>query len=228
LNTLGDVKVKARELVGDLTGSWLTDGEVTTVANQVYEQQIQWLTGTCSPYITKLVVVPNVTAGTTNLSEFSRKTAQNPMAGLVEPRLLKAKQAGTTDNYYREMNEYDVLPDVPPGWPVGRYGGWEWRSTEVWLVPFPNAMDIQIRGDFLPPPLVKDTDILVVHPNMAHATAYAVAAVFGAQAGNTQWETSYGAAAETALGAIAAQLVRQQQKLTFRVGRLNGRGRGRR
>lgn len=222
------MKAQARELVGDPQGQWLTDSDIATLANIVYQQQIQRLAGTCSPYIAKLVVVPNLPSGTTSLTAYQQGAGTPPLVGLMKPRLIQSKIAGTTDNYYREMREFDVLPDVVPGSPNLQGGGWEWRSFVIWIVPFPQAMDLRVRGDFLPPSLSKDTDVLVVHPNMAHATAYGLAALAGAQVGNTQWEESYGAQAENTLDAIAAQLIRQQQRLTFRVGKLNGPGRGRR
>lgn len=221
-NTYLSVKQKVRSLLGDQYADWLTDQELQEPTNQVYEQQISYLAGTCSPFDSKVVTVPNVPVGATTLQPY-QQTGQL-LAGLYKPRRVEWKQPGTPNNYFIELMECDILPDVIAGnVPYGISGAWEWRSYVIYLTPASQAMDVRVRGDFQPPPLVKDTDILIVHPLMAHSTAYGVASLLAAQRGNSAWETSYGAQATSTLDEIAAQLVRQQQKLTFRVGSPNGR-----
>lgn len=223
-NTLKDVKAKVRQLCSDFDGAWLDDETLVPLINQIYEQQVSYLAGTCSPYITKLAVVPNVQPGTTSLANQQQNGPVQQLQGLIKPRYLDSKLAGTPDVNYCRMKEFDVLPNVGAGYPVVK-GGWEWRSFILWLLPLPNAVDIRVRGDFMPPPLIKDTDFLVVHPNMAHATAYGTAALAAATVGNQGWITNYGAQATLTLDDISAQLVRQQGAVTFRLGRMNsGRG----
>lgn len=212
-------------MVGDPDGQWLNNDTLIPLINQVYESDTSYLAGSCSPYDVKLAVVPNVQPGTTSL--IPQQQGQNqPLNGLIKPRLILAKLAGTPDVNYRQMVEYDVLPNIPAGWPVWQ-GGWEWRAFRIWLTPFPQAMDLQVRGDFMPPPLRQDADIFVTHPNMAQCTAYGAAALAAVTVGNQGWQTAYTALHSETLDDISAQLVRQQSALTFRVGRMNRGGKGR-
>jgi hypothetical protein len=180
--------------------------------------------GTCSPFITLLKVCPNLPEGTTWLQE-QQKPGQ-PLFGLMNPLQLEFKPAGTLENNYTFAGRREILPNVTPfGAPQIRGMEWEWRSYIVYTTPLPYPADLRIRGEFTPPPLVNDADMIVVHPMMAVALAFGTAALIGSERGNTTYKTDYTTQAQNVLDDIEAELVRQNQGTTQRLGKMS-RGRG--
>ena len=49
---------------------------------------------------------------------------------------------------------------------------WEWRSYFIYVTSLPYISDVRVRGEFQPPPLKLDTDMIVVHPMMGAALAF--------------------------------------------------------
>jgi hypothetical protein len=231
MNTVLDVKQRIKALVGDPDGDFCTDAYLLPLINLAYEDSINALEGTCSPFITQLQPCPNLPLGTTSL--VAQQKAGQPLDGLVNPLSIEIKQAGQPDTSYCFLKRVDILPNssnIGLNQPANIYWQslcWEWRSYVIYLTTLPYPADIRVRGEFRPPALVKDTDPIVVHPMMAAALAYAAAALVGAERGNAGYVTKYGDAATARFDDISAELVRQQQGTTSRVGRMsNGRGRG--
>jgi len=228
MGTAGDVRKRVGALLGDPDFDWLTQQYFYPMLQQVYEQQISYLTGTSNPFDQKRVFVGNLDAGTTDLTPYF-KTPDKPLYGLYFPRLIWWKQAGLPENYYRQMQVYNSLPDL---WPSANgpasyntQAGYEWRGNFIFITPFAFNIDLRVLGDFLPSPLTKDADVIGVHPMMVHPLAYGTAALIAAERGNQDWVQAYSSQAMASLDEVAAQLVRQQQKNNFRVGRIVG-GRG--
>jgi hypothetical protein len=209
MQTVGDVKKKVASLVGDPDLDWLTDDYFLGFANIAYEGAINSLALTCSPYIEKVVTVPgiNVGADENNLGPNAQQAAQLPLKYLKKPRFLQWKQTGAPSSRYREVKEFSILPNG--------------RSQVA-----PLTVDIEVRGDFMPPPLTQDTDIVQVHPNMGPCLALMIGALIGMERPNQGWVEAYGTEGKDQLGKIEADLSRQQQHLTFRLGSPNHQNRG--
>jgi hypothetical protein len=131
-----------------------------------------------------------------------------PLDGLMKPRVVDFKPSGTPNNRFRPVEECSILPDTPS------------QVTE-------GLFDFRVRGDFLPKPLLKDDDIIEVHPNGSTALAFSIASLIGAERPNDGWFTKYGTLAQNGWDEIGADLSRQQQHLTFRIGSPNRTDRGR-
>lgn len=223
MNQLSDVKARARALVGDPDGDFCTDAYLTPLINQALDESVNYLEGSCSPFIESVIEAVNMPAGTTNFADVQK--VGNKWAGLMNPLYLEAKQAGMPPTQYMQILRADKLPDVDPAQGVAPYARayWEWRSWIIFITPLNYAADFRIRGEFRPSPLLKDSDIIPIHPLFAGALAYQTAALIGMERGNQGYVQSYGPRAESTLDDIAAELVRQQQGTSSRLGRMNGR-----
>lgn len=205
-----NVMGKVAGLVGDAYYDWLTEEYFSPLCNQAYDQAISYLEGSCSPYIERVVMIPAVSIGVdeSNLVPFAVGQGPQqtyPLDGLMKPRTVDFKPAGTPNSAYKPVQEYSILPD---------------SANQV----TPGTFDIRVRGDFRPKALLKDDDIVEVHPNAAHALAYSIGALIGMERPNSGWVQNYGAQAQNAWDEIAADLTRQQQHLTFRLGSPNRGG----
>jgi hypothetical protein len=214
MQTRGDVYGYVASLAGDPNRDWLEPEYFGPMCQVAYDTAIQYLEGTCSPYIERVVTVPAVPVGVdeSDLVPYSTSTgtAQKvyPLSGLMKPRFIDFKPAGTPNNQYKPATELSVLPDTPPQVRAGSF-------------------DIRIRGDFKPRPLLDDDTIVELHPNAGHALAYSVMALIGAERPNQGWVDRFGSLAQNAWDEIAADLIRQQQHLTFRLGSPNRMSQGR-
>lgn len=224
MNDLKEVKARARALVGDPDGDFATDAYLLPLVNQALEMFVHSLMGTCSPFITLLKVVPALPAGTTWLAE--QQKPDQPLFGLMNPLYIEFKQTGQPETSYCGATRREILPNVSPyGSQQVRGLDWEWRSYLLYLTSLPYISDIRVRGEFRPPPLIKDTDMIVVHPMMGAALAFGTAALIGSERGNTTYKTDYTTAAQNLLDDIESELVRQNQGTTSRLGKMS-RGRG--
>ena len=229
MDTVLDVKAQVKSLVGDPDGDFCTDAYLMPLMNTAYKQALNYLEGTCSPFITQLQVATNIPFGTSALTE--QQKPDNPFYGLVNPLDIEVKQTGLPELNYVMGKRYDILPNstnFAPGQPMMNFWGsfgWEWRSYVLYITPLAFAADIRVRGEFRPPALVKDTDLIQLHPLMSVALGYATAALVGSERGNAGYVTNYGQQSEETLDDVAAMLVRQQQGTSSRVGRMSRGGR---
>ena len=224
------MKARVRALIGDPDGDFCTDAYVVPLINQAYDEAINELAGTCSPFMTRLLVAPNLPAGIADLAE--QQEPGGPLDGLMTPLKIEYKQAGLPESSYRFAEEAGILPNVSPiGGGLACRPFWEWRSWIVYLTPLNYAADFRVRGEYRPPALIKDKDYIAVHPLMVVALAYATGVLIGMERGNKGYVADYTPKAEKTLNDISAELVRKQQSTSSRVGRMGdnrnrGRGRG--
>ena len=229
MSTLKDVKSACRAILGDSRATWTTDGYLIPIINQCYREEITYLSSTCSPYITKDALVPNLDIGTTDLTPFGA-TPDGPLYNLFNPLILSWKMAGAAEGLYQTARRYQTLPDVSLNPPAAQpYSGlaWEYRSNQLFLTPMQINIDLRVRGEFIPPPLLNEDDVVAVHPLLGIALAnHAAAASFRERANPGQMQL-YQAAGDRVMDDICNQLVRSQQGCRVRVGRMNsGRRRG--
>lgn len=232
--TLLDVKKRARSLIGDPDGDFCTDSYILPLINQAYDDSLNYLLQTCSPFVTQLVVCPDVAEGTSTLQPLQAGSGYGnppggpgPLYALVNPLKIEFKQAGFPEASYRFAERYDILPNLAPdNAPPTRGLAWEWRSYILYLTPLPFPADLRVRGEFRPSELIKDTDPINLHPLMCAALSYATGALIGVERANQNYIQNYGPRAIAALDDIAAELVRTTQSTTSRVGRMNRGARG--
>lgn len=209
MQTAGDVKKKVAALIGDPDLDWLVDSYFYPLANIAYQGAVNDLELQCSPFIEKVVTVPGITVGVdeSNFGPSAQTANQNPLQYLTKPRFIQWKQAGAPPSRYRDVREFSILP-----------------NSNAQIAPL--KVDIQVRGDFLPPPLTTDADVVLVHPNMAQCLALLTAALIGMERPNAAWVEQYGSEGKTALQVIGSLLSRQQQGNSFRLGSPNHQNRG--
>lgn len=212
MQTAGDVLGQVTSLTGDMDHEYLEPDYFYPKLNTAYQNAINYLKGSCSPYIEKVIIIPGVPVGVdpSDLVPYNTATggatALYPLDGLMEPRYVDYKLPGTHANQFRPAKEFRIMPDSVQQVTAQTY-------------------DIRVRGDFLPSPLVNESSRIELYPNCAHALAYSVMVLIGAEKPNEAWTEQFLPLAQSAWDLILADLVRQQQRLSFRLGAPNRQGR---
>ena len=226
MNTFGDVKTELRGLVGDPNGTWANDGFISTPINTAYRLQVIALKNATGQNLEGVVLLPDVSAGTTSLYAF--QAVGEPLCGLYTVLEIWSKPAGMPPNYYRQAGERRYPAHVaPPMQPQGLPGtvlSYCWLGNQLLITPPSEPVDIEVIGRFNPGPLVKDTDVLYASPDMQSVTALKAASIVGVAQSNPALLMEYKEQAEIGLQNIAAELIRQKQGMGMRVGRMDARG----
>jgi hypothetical protein len=168
VNTLKDVKMTMRALAGDPDGNWLTDAYMVPIINHVYRLQINYLQNFGSTAVEDVRVIPGLKQGTTDLKQYMAQPNQ-PLYGLKEPYEdgIDWKQTGQPDAYYLPARRCGKLPDITPAAPGPRFQMfWEWRAFRLVVTPMTFDIDLRVRGDYGLPPLLKDDDMITLHPGL--------------------------------------------------------------
>lgn len=216
------VKARVRSLLDDPQGSWVTDGFIVPLINEVYEDACSQIASTQSSWDVSVVEVPGIQPGTPNLSD--QQSPGGLLAGLTDqPLRIDWKPAGQDPSCYLLVPNYEVLPDLQPQQCVA---GWEYRSNVIWLTQFSIAVDLRIRGEFGPPALNDDESVLMAAPRIGYVVAYGTAGLVAAVRGNKEWAAGYEQKAMEGLDEIMEQLVRAEQGQVRRIGRLTRRSNG--
>jgi len=204
MQTRKDVYGKVAGLVGDSYFDWLTPEYFSPLCETAYEMSISYLNGTCAPFIEKVVTVPGVSIGVDESDLVASAISDNvyPLKYLIKPRYVDFKPVGAPANQYKPVSEFQILPDTPSQAQAG-------------------AFDIRVRGDFRPQPLLTEDTVVEIAPLAGHALALSIAALIGIERPNQGWVDNYGKMAQNAWDEIAADLMRQQQHLTARLGSPN-------
>lgn len=233
MNQLFDVKAKARTLIGDPDADFATDEYILPFINLCYENAVNYLANTCSPFMTENRLVLNVPQGTTDFTPFQVVPATGalaagqtgaPLLGLRKPLKIWWKQAGQPENCYCEAHLLKQLPFVTPqNYIAGQRVFYKWQQYKLYFTPLSFNADFQVEGEFAPPPLVEDHDIVQIYPSMSSALAFMTAAMIGGERVNATYIQTWSAAATTTLDDISADLVRGEQGTSQRVGRMGGR-----
>lgn len=223
--TLGAVKTVVRSIIGDPDGDWADDAYLNPMVNHCYNLQITYLSRTCNPFMTALKFVLALPAGTTDLTD-PITAANGQLYGLRNPLRVDWKQAGQPVSCYREARRTAVLADLN-GQAPGFCGWlqWEWRSKIIYLTPMTYPIDIRVRGEYTPPPLLKDEDAITVHDTLGDVLAEETAACAMRERGNAGQMQAYQLIYTTSLDDIARELVNDEQSLPVRMGRASGRRR---
>jgi hypothetical protein len=231
------VKKKVRTLVGDPDQDWVTDDYILPFVAIEYENAINYLANTCSPFMTQRIQIPDIPAGTTDFTPYqvapttglqASGQAGAPLMGLITPLHLWYKQAGQPPNNYALAEEAKDIPFIAPGnYIPGQRAWWQWISNKIIVTPLGFATDWLVEGEFFPPALVDDDDYVQVDPAMTSALAFAVASTIGGERVNATYISNWGQRAQMAYDDISARLTRKEQSTPQRVGRMGGKDRGR-
>lgn len=217
---LAMVKARVRSLVDDPAGSWAKDDFIVPLIDEVYADANAQLVATQTSWDLSVVECPGIQPGTPNLAGLQ---ATGELLGTLtdQPLRIDWKPAGNPPNDYLLVRNYEVLPDIIP---AQYMVGWEYRSEVIWLTPCTIAVDLRVRGEFGPPPLNTDDSVLISHPRMGLAVSYGTAALLAVVRGNKSWETTYGQKAMEIMDDICGELVRNEQGVIRRLGRVTRRG----
>jgi hypothetical protein len=238
-NTLGEVIVRCQGIMGDPTGRVINRGYALPFIQQAYEDIDVALRLASSKNLEAVIEVLGIPAGTSSLLQFQNlgdptanpPTANGPLAGLYDPLKLWVKSAGNPPQYYSlGRGPRDTLPHVnPPGiTPGSALGGstvtWAWIGNVLQITPVAGAIDMQVYGRFNPPPLVQDTQALVLYPRLTACLAYSSCALMGVERTNPAILEGYAARGEAMTDNIAADLIKQAQANPRRFAKIGGCG----
>jgi hypothetical protein len=232
LNTLFDVKETLRSIVGDDAGEWTSDSYLLPKINFAYKTQRLYIKRSTGSNLEQMVEIPAAldalgnlnNQGLTSLADLQQK--DKPLYGLYEPLFMWWKPANAPECQYREAFEKKTLPFANPSSSMATSMYFTWRGNQLYVTPINMPIDILFDGRFNPPPLVKDEDVLVVHPDMEVPVTSATLGLVGIEAGNTGYSEASIAMVEGQADDIVAELIRQKQGYTARAGSNSRRRRG--
>lgn len=234
-NTLGDVFARVQALMGDPTGSWVSRNYALPFIQQAYEDMETQLKNASGKNLEAIIEILGVPIGTSSLYSYQTYgdpsanpvVARGALAGLFDPLRLWVKTAGALPQYYTEAKgPRDTLPFVnPPGITPGNYAVqvfFAWIGNQLSITPVAQAIDIKVYGRFNAPPLVQDTDKLVLYDKMTAPLAYSAAALMGVERTNPQILQGYIERAQATIDNIIADIIRQTQKNPRRLAKMGG------
>lgn len=228
--TLEDVRERTQSLVGDPDGDWATAEYLDPLINQVYGVMLAYLANSCSTLQEKVIFLPGgaganqIPQGATDLSAFQKKGGL--LSGLTNPLYVEWKMAGQPPEHFAEIHRTSRLPNISPvGLGNGNYLGrmsYEWRGNKLYITPHSQLIDMQVRGDFRASKLIGPDDELL-DERMLEPMAFGASGLTGSERGNQNYVLTYGSEAMNVLDDVAASLIRQEQSVSTRIGRTNGR-----
>lgn len=236
MNTLLDVKKTVRSLVGDDDAEWTVDDYLLPKINFAYRTQYLFLKKATGSNLEQIVEIPNaadangnsITQGLMSFANFQQP--EGLLEGLYQPLYLWWKPAGSQPRLYQELFERKTLPfTVPQVYSSMQRLYFTWRGSVLYMTPSQGPIDILVDGRFNPPPLVKDEDVLIVHPDMDSAVIPATLGLIGLESGNTGWGSAAVEMVEENAQNIADIIILGKQGYTARAGsnsRVNRRGWG--
>lgn len=232
MNTLFDVKETLRSMVGDDAGEWTSDGYLVPKINFAYKTQRLYIKRSTGANLEQMIEIPDAldglgnseNQGLTSLAALQQKG--KPLEGLYEPLYMWWKPANSPEYQYREAFEKKTLPFVNPSSSMATTMYFTWRANQLFVTPINMPIDLLVDGRFNPPALVKDEDVLVVHPDMEIPVTTATLGIIGIEAGNTGYSEASIAMVEGQADDIVAELIRAKQGYTARAGSAARRSRG--
>lgn len=216
-----DIVSRVQFKCDDIDGTYITSEYCQAGAQDVYEWLYNKLRLVDSSFDTVVVVLPAVPAGTPDLTSY--QAAGNPLATLVQPRMIRWRIPGQPDTQWRKADgPLDFQRDMPDGIP--QLDSWAWIRYVVKLSKFSTALDLEISGEFLFDPLTSTDNQIEIANNSNRTFACKLASEIGKARGNQKWETTYGADADEALEDLEIAMVKANQAKTNRLGRMSRSG----
>ncbi|HLJ90516.1 MAG TPA: hypothetical protein VKZ53_27150 [Candidatus Angelobacter sp.] len=209
-----------RSLVEDPDGDYTTDAYLQGPLNLCYTELANRLR-LCNPDFDEYVVeLPNVPAGTRDLSAYAKKG--QPLEFLLDaPRRIEWKLVGQDPVYYEPaegpLNKVREL--LAPG--ISALDDYAWTHLTIYLSLFNVNLDLRIAGEFMFPPLTTNDQTTLVGLNALPAMAYSIAQVIAMKRGNPQWVQQYGLKAEENFDTLNIGMCKGRQAKTERAGRID-------
>lgn len=221
---VSDVISRVQAKCDDADGTYVTDDMVLSLLPEAYDWIFNKLELADSQFDQGIVVLPAVPAGSPDLSVY--QADGQPLANLLQPRMLRWRLAGQGDLLWRRANGPLAVPrDLNDGgYPA--LDSWAWSSYNVLLSKFSADLDIEVTGDFIPNALTGPDSQVLLGKNITRALSCKLAAEVGKRRGNQQWVTLYSADADEAIDDVTIAMVKARQALPARVGRMNRMGNG--
>lgn len=183
---------------------------------------------------TRVVVLAAVPANTSNLSD--QQKPNSPLFDLMVPESLDWKLAGQSELNWLPVPHAEVLTDtnLGPGTDQSTVNSalswaasWEWRGGTIVLSPCGVAIDLRVRGQFMPQFVTNDAinPLRAALNVLSFATARSVVVTVGGPA--SALAKDFGARMVNALGDFQSNQVKAQQLKPLRFGgRRTSRGSG--
>lgn len=213
--------------MGDPQGKWVTRGYLMPLIQQAYEDLESCIKNASGKNLEAVIEVLEIPPGTSSLFPYQQWVAvptnnRGPLFGLSDPLKLWAKTAGQQPQFYTlATGPRDTLPHVnPPGLTPGTYEcqvTWAWIGNQLSITPVAGPVDVQVYGRFNAPPLVSDSDRLVLYPKMTAVLSYAACSLVGVERSNPAVLQGYMERATAMTDNIVADIIRQSQANPRRV-----------
>jgi hypothetical protein len=223
--------------MGDKTGYLISRAFAVPFINQAYEDIASQIKNASGKNLEAVIEVLNIPTGTSSLFSYQTDgdpTANpvvqpGPLAGLFDPLRMWVKTAGALPQFYTPAKgPRDTLPHTqPPGIVPGNFAvniTFAWIGNQLSITPVAGPIDIQVYGRFNAPPLVKDTDKLVLYGSMTAMLAYASCALFGVERTNPAILQGYVERATGMIDNAVADIIRQSQRNPRRFAKVGGSG----
>jgi hypothetical protein len=212
------INATVRALVEDPNGDYADDPYLQPLLTLCYTEISNRLR-LCNPDFDEYTVeLPNVPAGTPDLSAF-QATGQ-PLAFLIEPIRIEWKLPGQDPTYYAGAEKLNKIRDILiPG--ISAIDCWTWTHLTIFLSRFNVNLDIRVTGEFMFPPLSTGADTALIGLNALPAMSYAIATTIAMKRGNQQWVSNYGAKADENFDTLNISMCKGRQGKTERAGRMD-------
>lgn len=187
----GDIAKVASALAGDPNGDYTTEEFYVPLLQFVQDRVVNQIFA--NPNITRLklaIVIPNVPAGTTDLSKYFDPKAAPSLALLEEIVSIREKPAGADDSQYQLMTGSN---DLPIRVQTGFNGSYVWEGDNILLPGALQATDIRIFGMFDVQP-IKDGESPTIPKARAILEACLASMICGAhdnEKKEAKWEGVY-------------------------------------
>jgi hypothetical protein len=214
-----DICDRVRACLDDQDGTYIDDAYILSHAQHQYEKLFNKLYLTDSQFDEIVVELPNVAAGTPDLSAYLADG--KALALLVTPRFLEWKLAGQPAvNYRKADGPLDALRDqVPGGRPL--LDSWVWSRRVIRLSTFSAALDLRITGTFLFEPLTSVDSPIQMDVRANVVLVYLIAEAIAIARGNPGWMAAYKEEKDDAFDDLLIAKVKEEQSRTERVARIS-------
>lgn len=200
----------ARALLDDPEQDWATDDYLRPFLNLAYRALAMQLGAYRIPFDDRVVIVPSVPAGTTDLGAFIQPGG--PLAAMWQPVDLFERASGGDDTQWRPMSR---VSDLPPSGPQAYYEFWEYREGNICFPPSNQVLDLRVRFEEIFPALAAPGDPIRIIGG-AQALAYSAASLASRSRGNRDLAVDLDALAQRECQTMALRLVQESQNVTRR------------
>ncbi len=201
----------ARALLDDPERNWANDEYLRTFLNLAWRSLANELGACRMGFDERVVVLPNVSAGTQDLSAWL--LPGQPLAMMWQPVEIWERPAGGNATQWRPMRRVGALDPEVPAQPFPDI--WEYREGNIWFPPVTQAIDLQVRYEEIFPALADATQPLHI-VGTGHILGYSVAALVARSRGSRSMAADYAEEAQRHTGLLMLRLGKEMQNLRVR------------